>query len=74
MRITVKLFATFREHRFIKQECDVPEATQVGTIVDELKIDRNEVGVLMVNSRHSSFDATLHPGDILAIFPVIGGG
>ncbi len=74
MRITVKLFATFREHRFIKQERDVPEEVQVGNIVDELGIDRDEVGVLMVNSRHSSFDAQLRPGDILAIFPVIGGG
>ena len=74
MQLTVKLFANFREGRFIKEERVYPADTSVGEIVDSLGIDRGEVGVLMVNSRHSSFDSRLKDSDILAIFPVIGGG
>ena len=74
MLVTVKLFAFFREGRFIKEDKELSEATVVGQVVDELGIIRDEVGVLLVNSRHCQFDTVLTKGDILAIFPVIGGG
>ncbi|AGF77929.1 molybdopterin converting factor, small subunit [Desulfocapsa sulfexigens DSM 10523] len=74
MRVQVKLFAFFREGRFIKEDKELPEGTTAGKIVDDLSIDREEVGVLMVNSRHCTFETVLHEGDIYAIFPVIGGG
>ena len=74
MQVTVKLFAFFREGRFIKEDRELPGAAPVGQVVDDLDIDREEVGVLMINSRHCQFDTILQEGDILAIFPVIGGG
>lgn len=74
MRITVKLFAYFRDGRFREEEREYPEQTLVQTIVTEVGIDPEEVGVLMLNSRHCSFDTVLKEGDALAIFPVIGGG
>ena len=74
MRVTVKLFAFFREGRFIKEEQELPEGTTTGEVVDSLHIDREEVGVLLLNSRHCQFDHVLQEGDIYAIFPVIGGG
>ena len=74
MKITVKLFAYFRENRFKIEEREIGEGTTVGDIVDHLRIDREEVGVLMLNSRHTEFSSTPSPNDILAIFPVIGGG
>ncbi|MEN8199293.1 MAG: MoaD/ThiS family protein [Thermodesulfobacteriota bacterium] len=74
MRVTVKLFATFREGRFQKEDKELPEGTTAGQVVDDLGIDREEVGVLMINSRHCQFDTDLQEGDIYAIFPVIGGG
>jgi len=43
-------------------------------IVDSLGIDREEVGVLMINSRHTDFDVNPIENDALAIFPVVGGG
>lgn len=74
MKITVKLFAFFRDNRFKVEEWEIGEGTTVGDIVDSLHIDREEVGVLMINSRHTDF--SVHPADtdVLAIFPVIGGG
>lgn len=74
MRITVKLFAYFRDNRFKIEERDISEGTTVGDIVDSLDIDRDEIGVLMMNSRHSKFEAEPVENDVLAIFPVIGGG
>jgi molybdopterin synthase sulfur carrier subunit len=74
MKITVKLFAYFRDNRFKIEEREIGETTTVGDIVDSLNIDREEVGVLMINSRHTSFDTLPNEKDALAIFPVIGGG
>ena len=71
---TVKLFAYFRDNRFLKRECEYPEGTSVGEIVAGLDIDFDEVGVLMINSRHCEFESQPQAGDILAIFPKVGGG
>lgn len=74
MKITIKLFAYFRDNRFKVTEKEVPPNTTVGDIVDSLSIDHEEVGVLMINSRHTEFDVELREDDVLAIFPVVGGG
>ncbi len=74
MKITIKLFAYFRDNRFKVEEREIAEDTTVGNIVDSLGIDREEVGVLMINSRHTEFDVNPVADDVLAIFPVVGGG
>jgi len=74
MHITVKLFAYFRDNRFKIEQRVIREGTTVGDIVDALGIDREEVGVLMINSRHTEFTVQPEEKDVLAIFPVIGGG
>lgn len=74
IHITVKLFAYFRENRFKLEVWEIAEGTTVGDIVDTLGINREEVGVLMMNSRHTEFSVKPSDNDVLAIFPVIGGG
>lgn len=74
MNVKVKLFAYFRDNRFMEEMWDLADGTTVGQVVDSLTIDREEVGVLMINSRHCAFETVLCEGDILAIFPVVGGG
>lgn len=74
MRVTIKLFAYFRDSRFKIEHRDLKEGTAVGDVVDSLCIEREEVGVAMINSRHTTFDTGLRENDVLAIFPVIGGG
>jgi molybdopterin synthase sulfur carrier subunit len=74
MKITVKLFAYFRDNRFKVEEREIGMDTTVGDVVDALGIDREEVGVLMINSRHTTFDTHPSEDDALAIFPVVGGG
>lgn len=74
MQLTVKLFAYFRDNRFIQQGMDFPDGTTVEEIIRSLSIDPEEVGVTMINSRHCTLDHSPVEGDQLAIFPAIGGG
>ena len=74
MKITVKLFAFFRQDRFKREEREYPEETLVSGVVEGLGINVDEVGVTMINSRQCNLDTPLQADDVLAIFPVIGGG
>lgn len=74
MNVTVKLFATFRIGRFSIESRDYPEGTTVADVVRELSLPENEVGIMMVNSRHVKLDHRLAEGDTLALFPLLGGG
>jgi len=74
MKITVKLFASFQKGRFVIEQHDYPSGTVVGQIVRELNLPESELGIVMVNSRHVKLDRELLDGDILALFPLLGGG
>ena len=74
MRLTVKLFAYFRDNRFKQQVMDYPEGTTVETIIGSLGIPIDEVGVTMINSRPCELTRVPVEGDQVAIFPAIGGG
>jgi molybdopterin converting factor small subunit len=74
MKITVKLFATFRIGRFDIDSREYPSGVTAGQIVDDLQLPREQLGILMVNSRHVDLDRVLAEGETLAIFPLVGGG
>ncbi len=74
MKVTVKLFASFRTGRFVMEEREYPDGTTVSQIVKELALSEQELGIMMVNSRHVKLDRTLVDGDTLALFPLLGGG
>ena len=74
MQITIKLFANFRNGRFIKEVQTIALDSTVGAIVSELALTEEEVGVILINGRHSNLDQPLTEGDILSLFPLVGGG
>lgn len=74
MRVTVKLFASFREGRFSKEEFDFPEGTTIEQVIEYFRIPKDEVGVTMVNGRHRQFQDEIIAQDVIGIFPLIGGG
>ena len=74
MTVTIKLFASFQKGRFAVETREYPPSTTVEDIVNDLHIPKVEIGVLMVNGRHVDLDHCPDGGDVLAIFPVIGGG
>jgi len=74
MKVTVKLFASFQEGRFKKELREYPEQTRIGEVIEELKVPVDEVGILLLNSVHAKPEKVLEEGDVLAIFPLVGGG
>ena len=74
MKITIKLFATFRQGRFKIAERDVADGTTAADILKSLDIAVADVGTLFVGGRHVEPDRVLMAGETLAIFPLIGGG
>lgn len=74
MKITAKLFATFRDGREKIQTFELPEGTTVEDITALLGIEKSEIAILLVNGRNSKFEKVLEEGDILALFPPVGGG
>ena len=74
MKITVKLFASFRDNRFKISEQEQPEGTDCRKIMLDLGLTEEEMGIVLINSRHVSLDQVLKDGDTLAMFPLVGGG
>ena len=74
MRVTVKLFANFRDGRTPIETCDYPAGTKVADVVAQKGIPVSEIGIMLVNCRHVHLDRELADGELLAIFPLLGGG
>jgi molybdopterin synthase sulfur carrier subunit len=74
MVVEVKLFASFRENRFKEKQMELVDAGSPADILAELNISTELVGILLVNGKGASFDRKLAPNDVVAIFPMIGGG
>lgn len=76
INITIKLFAQYRDNRFKVEQRVVKKGTTPKMIMDEIGISEHNLplGVLMVNSRHEKEEYILQEGDVLALFPKVGGG
>ncbi|MGE5476406.1 MAG: MoaD/ThiS family protein [Bacteroidales bacterium] len=74
MQITVKLFASFRAGRFIRENREVAAGTSVAQVADALGIALSEIGIIMINGRHAEAEQELHDGATLSLFPLLGGG
>jgi molybdopterin converting factor small subunit len=72
--VKVRLFASLRVGRFTEKEVGWFEGMTVRRVLEDLAIDKKEVGTLFVNSRHVEAEYELAEGDTLSIFPLIGGG
>lgn len=74
MRLTVKLFATYREGRFETAELERPDGSTVENLLDDLAIPRAELGFVLVQGRHVELDSQLRANTTVSIFPKVGGG
>ena len=72
--IEVRLFATFRENRFKERRMDFPEDGLLKDLLGQLDIGADEAGILLVNGDSATPERKLHAGDVVSIFPAIGGG
>ena len=74
MKLEVRLFATFRDGREKKYFLDLNEDTIPRDVVNMLKIDEEEVAILLINGRDGKLDTILKDNDVLSLFPPVGGG
>jgi sulfur carrier protein len=74
MKITIKLFATLRDFGPEIQEKPVPENSTVESIVKSLRLPEDIPLLTIVNGIHTDPQETLKDGDVLALFPPVGGG
>lgn len=72
--IEVRLFATFREGRDKISFLDPKDFKNTGEIINHLRIPREEVAILLINGRYSSVEDSIKDGDVIALFPPVGGG
>ena len=74
MEIEVRLFATFRKGRWKNKYLKFDREISIREIIEQLEIKEEELGIVLVNGRHRDIDNRLKDGDVLALFPPIGGG
>ncbi|MCC5439483.1 MoaD/ThiS family protein [Clostridium botulinum] len=75
MKIEVRLFAYFREGRDKKYFMEINnENITPKYILEKLNIQVEEVAILLINGRDGKVDTLLKDGDVLSLFPPVGGG
>lgn len=74
MNIKIKLFATLREGRFKVKEIDADHNITPKNIIDMLNIKEEEIAILIVNGFDIDINENLKEGDVISIFPPVGGG
>lgn len=74
MVVTVRLFATLRDNRKREMSLELGETSTPGDIMKSLNIPESEVAILLVNGRDGQTDQSLSHGDVVSLFPPVGGG
>ena len=74
--VTVKFFATLREYGPEKEMLSIPENSEIKLLFDRYNIPEDQRrAIILVNGRpHEDLKTILREGDLIAIFPPIGGG
>ena len=72
--IKVKLFANLREGRKKEVDFEFFEGINGRYILKILNIPEKQVSIFLVNGRDKSLEEPLSNGDVVAIFPPVGGG
>lgn len=74
MPIEVRLFATLRKERGMKVLIEDISNPTPRKILELLKIEPEEVAILLINGRDGELDYLLKDKDYISIFPPVGGG
>ncbi|NLA13757.1 MAG: MoaD/ThiS family protein [Tissierellia bacterium] len=70
----IRLFATLRDGRDKIIKLDSNSISLAGDVLKHLSISPENVAIYLINGKHSNLDAPIKDGDVIAIFPPIGGG
>jgi molybdopterin synthase sulfur carrier subunit len=77
--VHVKLFATLRQ-QFPElgigksMPVEIPQGWSVNKLIDFLKLPAGQIKIIFVNNQMQRQDFVLNDGDLVSIFPPVGGG
>lgn len=74
INVRVKLFASLRRGRFESKEFSLREGSTMKDLARELSLPPDDVSIIFINNRHAPENQQLREGDIVALFPPVGGG
>ncbi len=74
IKVKVFLFSTLQTDRFVEQSIQLPENASVPDLLALLGINKNDVGILVINKKDATFNSRLKQGDTITMIPPIGGG
>ena len=72
--IEVRLFATLRQGRQKVYHVEPGSVNTVQDIMDVLDVPRSEVNIMLINGFHQKPETEVKDGDIVSLFPAVGGG
>ena len=72
--IEVRVFATLRQGRDKVTMLPPEGITTAADILSRLNIPAEEVSILLINGFHQKPESPVKDGDIVALFPPVGGG
>ena len=72
--IEVRFFATLRQGRGKSAEIGTDEVSTAGELLRRFDIPAEEVSILLINGFHSKPEDPVKDGDIVSLFPPVGGG
>jgi molybdopterin converting factor small subunit len=80
LQITVRLLASYRQYLPEDHDShagfvhDVAQQARVADVLDALPLPADDPYTFFVNGRHAEREQLLEPGDVLSVFPAVGGG
>ena len=72
--IEVRFFATLRDGRGKVTQIEAEKASVAGDILRLFAIRPEEVAILLINGFHSKPEDSVKDGDVISLFPPVGGG
>ena len=72
--IEVRFFATLRDGRGKIAEIPAEGVSTAGELLRRFDIPAEEVSILLINGFHSKPEDPVKDGDVVSLFPPVGGG
>ena len=72
--IEVRVFATLRQGREKVTMLSPESIACAGDILARMNIPKEEVSILLINGFHQKPESPVKDGDVVALFPPVGGG
>jgi molybdopterin converting factor small subunit len=72
--VKIKLYGVFRIDRFKERQLDFADGACVDGVVEQLQLNRQLLGIILINDQHAEINSTLADGDTLALLPILEGG